>query len=214
MEFIELCEAICQSNKYDVLPTTLYNYLKNKYPWELPQDAYKGINILCKCENIELRHKLIKTLFDFYYNNPIDINKSRIIHTLITKVQDDYLIRYIAELYLTSNYDPVIFSKNDFENMAYWGMLDSIKFIFSLSEYDKYKNVMKNVNFLSMLKDGAFSGNYDVTIYLIKYIKKNKLVNNYNDNYMHFWTSRNRVKYEGFKINIGCNIKNLTTIMI
>jgi hypothetical protein len=59
MEFIDFCEEIYQSKEYDVLPTTLLNYLKNKYPLELPQDAYKGINILCKCKNIKLRHNLL-----------------------------------------------------------------------------------------------------------------------------------------------------------
>lgn len=202
MEFIELCEAICQSKEYDVLPTTLYNYLKNKYPWELPQDAYKGINILCKCINIELRHNLIKTLFEFYYNNPIDINKSRIIHTLITKVQDDYLIKYIAELCLTSNYDPVIFNEDDFENMAFWDMLDSIKFIFNLSKYDEYKYIIRNINFSAMMRYAACGGSFTVPIYLIKFIKKHNIMP-YYENDFYYYTNRCFNKYFKYVLNIA-----------
>lgn len=154
----------------------LVDFLNKNYPDALPVWEYDCIYTLCSGYDREKQRKLVRTLFEYYKNNPINIDEG-LISMIIIHLHDFELIKYLSELCTYTNYSPVHFTQSILNNVCYNNQLDMLKYIINFPTISHhYIDIMKNINIIELLccvhpeKHNPF----DIIFYLIKYSKNNK----------------------------------------
>jgi hypothetical protein len=183
----------------DITPDELINVLKNAHPDGYPLNDYHYIYALCCGNDRKLSKELVKTFFEFYNHNPIDINKIMPPLILISQLKDTDIIIYIIELCTYSNYAPVNFTSinglytsdtNDLLRRVCFGkMFDLLKYIVDLpSKFPQYYgNILKDINFndliiVALLCSSSYESEYigrAMAHFLYKTAVKNKFTIDY-----------------------------------
>jgi len=157
----------------------LVDFLNRKYPDILPKWEYHCIYTLCSGKDREHRHKLVRTFFEYYKNNPISINES-LINMIVINLRDFELLKYFSELCTYTNYAPIKFTQGILNNICWHNRLNMLKYIINLPnicEQRHYTDIMKNINITELLSSNLSSRQgTDMILYLIKYSKNNKKI--------------------------------------
>lgn len=154
----------------------LVDFLNKNFPDELPVWEYHCIYTLCSGKDRENRRKLVRTLFEYYKNNPINIDEG-LISMIIIHLHDFELIKYLSELCTYTDYAPVHFTQDILNNVCYHNQFDILKYIINLPTIShNYIDIMKNINITELLcsVDPLKDKQIDIIFYLIKYSKNNK----------------------------------------
>jgi len=154
----------------------LIDFLNKNYPDALPVWEYHCIYTLCSGNDRKKQRKLVHTLFEYYKNNPINIDEG-LISMIIIHLHDYELIKYLSELCTYTDYAPVHFTQGILNNVCYHNLLDILKYIINLPTISHhYIDIMKNINITKLLfsVDPLKDKPFDIIFYLIKYSKNNK----------------------------------------
>ncbi len=174
MSFSDLCH-----NNYTT-PDDLIRFLKINYPNEFPLHQYNYIYTLCSGCDRDHRRKLVKTLFEFYNHNPIDINKD-IILPIITFLEDEQIFIYMIELCTRSNYAPIIFTQGIMNHLCFANLFGLLKYIINLpTKFPQYQNINGSLipPYLKHLRTGSRYINFNELITCVLCSDETKLTEN------------------------------------
>lgn len=192
MSFRDLCH-----NNYTT-SDDLIRFLKINYPNEFPLHQYDYIYTLCSGCNRDHRRKLVKTLFEFYNHNPIDINEN-IILPITMFLKDEQIFIYMIELCTHSNYAPIIFTQEIMNHLCCANLFGLLKYIINLpTKFPQYQNIDGCISapYLKHLQTENIYINFNELIICVLCSDKTKLTENEFAYYLYKIAIKNKFKID------------------